>query len=356
MILLATGYSSFVADLIQDSELLEASTKRNDKYTVRRILDVHFSHFRIKPLYHDLYPSRYTDQSEQKNLNPSASSFSVSSLNESLKRTIVPNVFFNILHLAIENNSLDVLRICLKHGLDPNNSGTALKKIRVPKNKPYECVNNVKTARFALNCKYCNKKSIQIKITANEMEKVELSSQLTSFDQVNYSSYSYLVSLPPLFLAVSKCNHAALELLLTYDACPNIQDEFGNTPLHLAVAKQQPCFECVYLLLKHHATSIVLNNQSKSPLDIIIKMTQEKQLNSKFMTRTKSKENETTEAQIKIDPVSWDFTISSVHSTLVSELFNNLKLFFNNFNVSGEKATKKSQSLASVTTLSNGLL
>lgn len=86
---------------------------------------------------------------------------------------------------------------------------------------------------------------------------------------INYSSFTYLIRLAPLFLAVSRCNHAATELLLTYDACPNIQDELGNTPLHLAVAKRQPCRQCVELLLKYHATSLVFNNRLQSPMNII---------------------------------------------------------------------------------------
>lgn len=86
---------------------------------------------------------------------------------------------------------------------------------------------------------------------------------------INYSSYSYLIRLAPLFLSISRCNHAATELLLTYDACPNIQDELGNTPLHLAVAKRQPCKQCVELLLKYHATSLVFNNRLQSPMTII---------------------------------------------------------------------------------------
>lgn len=96
---------------------------------------------------------------------------------------------------------------------------------------------------------------------------------------INYSSFTYLIRLAPLFLSISRCNHAATELLLTYDACPNIQDELGNTPLHLAVAKRQPCRQCVELLLKYHATSLVFNNRLQSPMNIISLVT-----NSSFDT------------------------------------------------------------------------
>ncbi len=86
------------------------------------------------------------------------------------------------------------------------------------------------------------------RLSSHQLEYVPI-----SIENVNYTSYDYLIRFPPLFLSVSRCNHVATDLLLTYGACPNIQDDMGNTPLHLATAKKVPCYECCYLLLKHHA-------------------------------------------------------------------------------------------------------
>lgn len=71
-------------------------------------------------------------------------------------------IFFNILHFAIENNSNDVLRICLKHNLSPNESGTTLNKVKKidsseiidPPDGHDESV-KIKSARFPITCTYC---------------------------------------------------------------------------------------------------------------------------------------------------------------------------------------------------------
>jgi len=85
------------------------------------------------------------------------------------------------------------------------------------------------------------------------MPSYQLEMEPVLVKSVDYSSYEYLVRSEPLFLAVSRCNHAAVEMLLMYGACANVQDQMGNTPLHLAVARRQPCYECCFLLLKYHA-------------------------------------------------------------------------------------------------------
>jgi hypothetical protein len=42
---------------------------------------------------------------------------------DNLKKQEIPLEFINILHLSIEHNSLDVLRIYLKNGYNPNGCG-----------------------------------------------------------------------------------------------------------------------------------------------------------------------------------------------------------------------------------------
>ncbi len=102
-----------------------------------------------------------------------------------------------------------------------------------------------------------------------QTQSTRSSTKATEAIKVNYSAYACLLASPPLFLAVSRCKHEALDLLLTYGACPNIQDPLGNTPLHLAVAKRQPCYQCSLLLLKNHATALAFNNTLQSPLSIL---------------------------------------------------------------------------------------
>ena len=289
------------------AELLENSIKSNDKYTVRRILDENYSFFRIKPTiaasgYHN-HPKLATNVSCNDFLTQNCSITNLNAGTTVGLPTEIPSVFFNILHLAIENNSHDVLRICLKYGLNPNEPGTSYKSVKFNPANRYSC--GKKTILYPVKCDYCKKRNkIQNQKTSSqgskkyfnikyqesvenqkhEQEKeVEELPSLSPYpilpDDVNYSCQKYLVRLPPIFLSISKCNHSAAELLLTYDACSNLQDEFGNTPLHFAIAKQAgPCRECIYILLKNHATSLVYNNKFQTPLDLIEMLTKKDSL------------------------------------------------------------------------------
>ena len=281
----SSTYKSIV-DLAHDAELLETCTKRNDKYTVRRILDVHSSYFRINPVSSTATANNEIDRrgSSACYLTPAppvashliCGSIAQPTTQPANSKRCVPSIFFNILHLAIENNSLDVLRICLKHGLNPNEPGTTLRKHylepcglgaasadvigRVARKSvrfPLRCcyckrrADKEKDSNAAVNIAYSNLKQTQVLIVDNEtkinnnnnkindetisnrnsnnqkLQSFELAPELTPFDQINYASFLYLVRLSPLFLSVSKCNHAATELLLTYGACPNVQDDLG---------------------------------------------------------------------------------------------------------------------------------
>lgn len=166
----------------------------------------------------------------------------------------------------------------------------------------------------------------------------------------------------------------------------------GNTPLHLAVAKRTPCYECVYLLLKHHATSLVFNNNLQSPLSIIQSLGLAQQTNqeadskpsgalvtsaidqqrslapnkpldtNKKKSNTSSNTNATNSVilnsnisginttnnnsntisaisnnnsnsnaiAVNITP-NWDYSISTIHSRLISDLFKNLELLVQNY-------------------------
>lgn len=306
------------------------------------------------------------------------SSETCNDLNKRLN-TALPSIFFNILHLAIENNSIDVLRICLKYGLNPNEPGIRLKidAAKTGASKPNDKIgkendkSNKSLIKFPIKCNYCKNKllkainkapsssnptsnainnnqnfknnyllyqtlitnndnSLTIQEEEEDNKKASPSVQLTPLEEINYSSYSYLVRLPPIFLTVSKCNHAALELLLTYDACSNVQDELGNTPLHLAVAKRNPCYNCVYLLLKYHAISHAFNNKSQSPLSIIKLLVKNdiicknNETNNVVYRGNSSSRNAD---QAKSDnSQTWNYSISSIHSSLINDLFKNLDL------------------------------
>ncbi len=216
-------------------------------------------HFRIKPqALSDLLSLSPSAESEHNYHNNSISNFE----NSHQIKPPLPSIFFNILHLAVEHNSIDVLRICLKHGLSPNEPGTSLDKVN-RLTEVSQSTSTFKPVRFPMTCGYCSERENKVQDGSklvNQADKIlrrmssyQLEVEPVQLKSVNYSSYEYLVRAPPLFIAVVRCNHAAIEMLLTFGACANVQDQMGNTPLHLATARRQPCYECCFLLLKYHA-------------------------------------------------------------------------------------------------------
>ena len=140
-------------------------------------------------------------------------------------------------------------------------------------------------------------------------------------DKDIYNDPVYLLSLPPLFLAISKCMHSASELLLEYGACPNIQDLLGNTPLHIACAKSKSCETCIFLLLKYHASSVVMNNIEHTPETIL-------------------------------DYLKSPISIQNIRFLLIDDIFtNNL-----NPNINNKAASIKQHALSNASSLTNGRL
>jgi ankyrin repeat protein len=76
---------------------------------------------------------------------------------------------------------------------------------------------------------------------------------------------SFLLTLPPLFLACVKGNASMLALLLKYGANANLQDDYGNTPLHLCLCQASIPWECVLDLLEHGAQISLENCASLTP-------------------------------------------------------------------------------------------
>ncbi len=151
--------------------------------------------------------------------------------------------------------------------------------------------------------------------------------------------------------------------------------------MHLAVAKRVPCYECVYLLLKHHATSLVFNNNLQSPLSILYSLSSsnaslEKPLvahSSATITSAidqqrsqlvkpvnnsnqnqKRKTNQTISTSTAGVPstltgaannnpntgiTNWNGSISSVHSRIISDLFKSLDIICQHFQLVASSVT-----------------
>jgi hypothetical protein len=289
-----------------------------------------------------------TESRTSGSLSSLAALFNENSANNNLiKQTaVIPAVFFNTLHMAIEHRATDVLRSSLKYGLDPNQPGTTLKRVTPMPTPMQPTQQNIMRARYSIECRYCRKKNATTtmikKRDYDDHYHHNLSSPLRSTDDINYSSYSYLIRLPPLYLAISRCNHEAVQLLLEHDACSNVQDPMGNAPLHLAVAKRPPCVECVYLLIKHHACSLVFNNRLQSPGQILRQLKQAEpgffdlsslKIKPKSKPNGATETNETTVAignelasksRLKHIADAWNGSVNLLQAIVIRELFEPL--------------------------------
>jgi Ankyrin repeats (3 copies) len=94
---------------------------------------------------------------------------------------------------------------------------------------------------------------------------MQLSAEKVQSLQAHAYTRSFLLTLPPLFLACVKGNASMLALLLKYGANANSQDDHGNTPLHLCLCQASIPWECVLDLLEHGAQISLENNASLTP-------------------------------------------------------------------------------------------
>uniref|UniRef100_A0A8D9BY52 Phosphoinositide phospholipase C n=2 Tax=Cacopsylla melanoneura TaxID=428564 RepID=A0A8D9BY52_9HEMI len=79
----------------------------------------------------------------------------------------------------------------------------------------------------------------------------------------------YLFTLPALFLAVVRGNASIVYLLLKYGACVNSQDNYGNTPLHLACVHSNLQWDCILDLLERGARIALKNQEGFCPNDLV---------------------------------------------------------------------------------------
>lgn len=71
---------------------------------------------------------------------------------------------------------------------------------------------------------------------------------------------------PPIILATHRCNYDIVELLLQFNATPNIYNGKGETCLHIAT--NLGAVEIVRILLKYHANPNIVDNNLNTPLNI----------------------------------------------------------------------------------------
>jgi hypothetical protein len=137
----------------------------------------------------------------------------------------------NFIHL----DARDVMRICLKYGLDPNASGIHPNSQLSPSN------------------------------TLNQLNPRASPCRNGTLDYTGYYTVEQLFTLPPLFVAAQRNNHYACTLLLRYGANVNVRDELLCSPLHLAARLQ---YNVCDILISHHAAITIANKYGDTPLSL----------------------------------------------------------------------------------------
>ena len=152
-------------------------------------------------------------------------------------------------HTFSLQDARDVMRICLKYGIDPNAPGT-----------------HPNTTNIQLNSQ------VPLSTTtasASARSSPDLPPASTcrngTLDYTAYYTNERLFTLPPLFLAAQRNNHYACTLLLKYGANVNARDEQQSSPLHLAARLQHNVCD---ILISFHAAITAVNKYGDTPLSL----------------------------------------------------------------------------------------
>ncbi|CAF3235541.1 unnamed protein product [Rotaria socialis] len=160
-----------------------------------------------------------------------------------------PPIFRNVLHVAIMYDARDVMRICLKYGIDPNAPGIHPNTINMSSHSQTPTSNSYSHSSARLS---------------PDLPRASPCRNGT-LDYNTYYTNERLFTLPPLFLAAQRNNHYACTLLLKYGANVNARDEQYCSPLHLAARLQHDVCD---ILISHHACITISNKYGDTPLSL----------------------------------------------------------------------------------------
>lgn len=261
--------ASSINDLSSEAEQLDRAVRGNDTSVVRRMLELHHGRFPLN-LHGSLLDKSSDDASQdveillrrsQTFLERLERRGSLSSEHEP------PPIFANALHLAVECHALDVARLLLKYGVDPNESGLPPASFEFWRRG--SCSSHFlspglfrasSASRTYVNSRQCLDLSLRTVYVSPEGKKVLYDEHYTREE---------LYVLAPLFLAVAVGNATMVHLLLKYGASPQMQDKYEVTPLHLATCQQKVSWSCIRLLLERGAKIEIPNNQGVRPYQLL---------------------------------------------------------------------------------------
>lgn len=302
----ASSIASSIFDLSWECEQLEQALKENDVNLIQKILHVHHGKFPLNlhvPFLdktscdsRSRRPSSRLSQDVEILLRKSQTlidQYDCSRRESVTPDCDIPMIFRTSLHIAIQNNAIDVLKILLKYGIDPNEptsntlnhsrrgshltDRSRLNSVHETYKQPTVSLiqesEDVVFHRPTEGAGSMDRRFYPQHIFSDTARYVRAHSNVSiirghSIDKALKYTSDELFALPPLFLAVSEGKINAIHLLLRFGAQPDVQDRSGFTPLYLAVSEEFQNAESVSVLLRYGARIHKENNFGVAPVDL----------------------------------------------------------------------------------------
>ena len=307
--------ASSIFDLSIESDQLEKALKENNTNAVTKILQVHYGKFPLRfhgPNINDKYsndsrsrrPSSRASAQDMDLLLPRRAHGHFDRFEQVDRRESVtpecdiPEIFRTAIHVAILNKSLEVLRILLMYGLDPNepsrdllyserrsssfhpsgeclieekfeNSSIESSSVHEPSPSTSLLVQDYSVSteniRDSVDRDILGMNAFKSDTSPNSVTKHLLTPVPVMFNEEIILNPDELLRLPPLYTAVTEKNVDATELLLSSGANVHEEDKQGNTPLHISASELYFCQNCCKCLLRQGAKINFQNKQGVTP-------------------------------------------------------------------------------------------
>lgn len=298
--------ASSIFDLSIESDQLEKALKENNTNAVTKILQVHYGKFPLR--FHGSHINdKFSTESRSRRPSSRASaqdfdlllprrSFGHFDRYEADRRESVtpecdiPEIFRIAIHVAILHKALEVLRILLMYGIDPNEPSRDLlySERRSSSFHPKgESLIEEKLESSSIESssihEHSPSTSLLVQDNTGSTECISgnnVATPSSSFPAIFQTvvpiicneeitlSQDDLLKLPPLYVAVCEKNADAVEMLLSAGADVHVEDKDGNTPLHIAASELYSCSNCCKCLLRQGAKINFKNKQGLTPLAI----------------------------------------------------------------------------------------
>uniref|UniRef100_T1JNP2 Uncharacterized protein n=1 Tax=Strigamia maritima TaxID=126957 RepID=T1JNP2_STRMM len=275
--------ASSLTDLSAEAESLERAIRHNDVTSVKRMLDLHHGRFVVNlhgsvmdKWSGDSITSACLSQEVEILLRKSQTLLDRFHRQESVSsgEPETPVIFLNALHVAVEHRALDVARLLLRYGVEPNEGGVT--PTEMYPNDKLNLTSNRRGSVFSDDGP--PSRSTPSPSHPHVCAREDLSEQMrTVYTDATGHCFTYsdvytresLYALPSLFLAVACRCSEMVQILLNYGANANIQDKYGCTPLHVAACQEKMCWECVLPLVENGAKISTRNKNGVTPTQLL---------------------------------------------------------------------------------------